>query len=104
MGSKSFETWRELAAKELRGREVEDLNWQTPEGIAVKPLYTAADLEVLTEQGSLPGLPPYLRGPRATMYSGRPWTVRQYAGYSTAEESNDLLPSESWPQARPDCR
>ena len=64
------------------------LDWATPEGIAVKPLYTAADLEGLGHLGGLPGLPPYTRGPRATMYAGRPWTIRQYAGFSTAEESN----------------
>jgi|TARA_B100000315_G_scaffold64561_1_gene58614 methylmalonyl-CoA mutase len=87
-GSPDLSQWRALATSELEGAEPDNLVWQTPEGIAVKPLYTAADLEVLAEQGSLPGLPPYLRGPRATMYSGRPWTVRQYAGYSTAEESN----------------
>ena len=60
----------------------------TPEGIVVKPLYTAADLENLETLGSLPGFPPFTRGPKATMYAGRPWTVRQYAGFSTAEESN----------------
>lgn len=86
--SPDLSQWRALATSELEGVELDNLVWQTPEGIAVKPLYTAADLEVLAEQGSLPGLPPYLRGPRATMYTGRPWTVRQYAGYSTAEESN----------------
>ena len=80
--------WEELAAKELRGDPVESLNWKTPEGIAVKPLYTAADLEGLRHLNSLPGLEPYVRGPRATMYAGRPWTIRQYAGFSTAKESN----------------
>ena len=64
------------------------LDWTTPEGIVVKPLYTAADLEGLETLGSLPGFPPFTRGPKATMYAGRPWTVRQYAGFSTAEESN----------------
>ena len=62
--------------------------WQTPEGIAVKPLYTEADLEAVDHLGSLPGLAPFTRGPRATMYAGRPWTIRQYAGFSTAEASN----------------
>src|SRR5690606_18591285 len=62
--------------------------WATPEGIEVRPLYTAADLEDLETIGGLPGIPPYLRGPRATMYAQRPWTIRQYAGFSTAEESN----------------
>ncbi|MGR3290622.1 MAG: methylmalonyl-CoA mutase family protein, partial [Paracoccaceae bacterium] len=80
--------WRALAEKELRGRDVEALNWQTPEGIEVKPLYTAADIEGLDHMGGLPGVAPFTRGPKATMYAGRPWTIRQYAGFSTAEESN----------------
>jgi len=84
----TLEAWRELAEKELRGRPLDELTWQTPEGIAVKPLYTAADLEALGHCDSLPGFAPFVRGPRATMYAGRPWTVRQYAGFSTAEESN----------------
>ena len=83
-----LEGWRELAAKELRGKAPEDLVWQTPEGIAVKPIYTAEDLEGLETLGGLPGFAPFLRGPRATMYANRPWTIRQYAGFSTAEESN----------------
>jgi len=80
--------WRDLAEKECRGKAPEDLVWQTPEGIPVKPLYTGADLGRLTHLDSLPGMEPFVRGPRATMYAGRPWTVRQYAGFSTAEESN----------------
>jgi methylmalonyl-CoA mutase len=80
--------WRELAAKELRGADPDTLVWTTPEGIPVKPLYTAADLEDLEAVGSLPGFEPFLRGVRATMYANRPWTIRQYAGFSTAEESN----------------
>jgi len=80
--------WEALAGRELGGRSSESLTWQTPEGIAVKPLYTAADLDQLEHVPSLPGLPPFVRGPRATMYANRPWTVRQYAGFSTAEESN----------------
>ncbi len=80
--------WQTLATKELRGRPLEDLTWTTPEGIDVKPIYTAEDLDNLSDQNSLPGLAPFLRGPKATMYPGRPWTVRQYAGFSTAEESN----------------
>ena len=80
--------WRELAAKELKGADPDGLVWRTPEGIDVKALYTAADLEMLEVQGGLPGFAPYLRGPRATMYANRPWTIRQYAGFSTAEESN----------------
>ena len=82
------EQWKELASKELRGRDPEELNWQTPEGIEVKPLYSADDLEGLDHIDNLPGFAPFVRGPRATMYAGRPWTVRQYAGFSTAEESN----------------
>ncbi len=80
--------WRALAEKEGRGTALGDLNTETPEGITVKPLYTAADLHGLDHLDSLPGMPPFLRGPRATMYAGRPWTIRQYAGFSTAEESN----------------
>ena len=85
---KTLADWEKLAAKELRDKPVSSLDWMTPEGIAVKPLYTAADLEALESVGSLPGFPPFTRGPKATMYSGRPWTVRQYAGFSTAEDSN----------------
>ncbi len=80
--------WQALATRELRGKSPDELTWQTPEGIAVQPLYTAADLDGLGHLDSLPGLAPFVRGPRATMYAGRPWTVRQYAGFSTAEESN----------------
>ena len=83
-----LDEWRALARRELKGREPETLTWATPEGIAVRPLYTEADLAGLSHLGGLPGLPPYTRGPRATMYAGRPWTIRQYAGFSTAEESN----------------
>lgn len=82
------EDWRERAERELKGKSPEDLAWRTPEGIAVKPLYTAADLEGLEHVATLPGMEPYVRGPRATMYAGRPWTIRQYAGFSTAEDSN----------------
>jgi len=85
---KSLEEWDALAVGERKGRPVEDLHWQTPEGIEVKPLYTLADLEELDYLDSLPGFAPFVRGPKATMYAGRPWTVRQYAGFSTAEESN----------------
>ncbi|MGA9575268.1 MAG: methylmalonyl-CoA mutase [Lysobacterales bacterium] len=85
---KTMDDWRELAAKECKGKPVESLTWDTPEGIAVKPLYTAADLEHLDYLDSLPGSAPFVRGPKATMYAGRPWTVRQYAGFSTAEKSN----------------
>ena len=80
--------WRARAEKELRGRTPDDLVWQTPEGIDIRPVYTAEDLEEISWSDSLPGFPPYIGGPKATMYAGRPWTVRQYAGFSTAEESN----------------
>ncbi|WP_300667597.1 methylmalonyl-CoA mutase [Desulfoluna sp.] len=83
-----LEAWRKLAEKELRDRELESLTRTTPEGISIKPLYTEGDLEGLPWAGALPGLPPYVRGPKATMYAGRPWTIRQYAGFSTAKESN----------------
>ena len=85
---RSLRAWQDLAARELSGDQPKDLEWVTPEGISIKPLYTAEDLEDLDHQGGLPGLPPYVRGPRATMYAGRPWTIRQYSGFSTAEESN----------------
>ncbi|MGP9804246.1 methylmalonyl-CoA mutase [Paracoccus sp. NSM] len=88
MTKPTLQDWRKLAEKELKGRDPDSLTWQTLEGIPVKPLYTEADTEGLTHLGSLPGLAPYTRGPRATMYAGRPWTIRQYAGFSTAEESN----------------
>src|SRR4051794_12422892 len=86
-------SWAQLAATELRGKPLDSLDWQTPEGITVKPLYTADDLEAIETAGfpwrdAIPGVPPYLRGPRATMYANRPWTIRQYSGFSTAEESN----------------
>ena len=80
--------WQEKASEELKGDNPESLNWNTLEGIEVKPLYTADDLMELEHLNSLPGFQPFLRGPRATMYSKRPWTVRQYSGFSTAEESN----------------
>jgi methylmalonyl-CoA mutase len=85
--------WQALAAAELKGKPASSLDWQTPEGVAIKPLYTEADLEAIEAAGfawreALPGVLPYLRGPRATMYANRPWTIRQYSGFSTAEESN----------------
>ena len=80
--------WRKLASEDLDGESPDSLVWQTPEGIAVKPLYTAADLEALSFSDTIPGAFPFLRGPRATMYANRPWTIRQYAGFSTAEASN----------------
>jgi len=80
--------WQSLAEKELRGRAPDSLTWQTPEGISVKPVYDAGDLAGMTHLDNMPGIAPFTRGPRATMYAGRPWTIRQYAGFSTAEESN----------------
>ena len=80
--------WNELAAKQLKGKPVESLNWHSAEGITVKPLFTSQDLEELDHLGSLPGFAPFVRGPMATMYAGRPWTIRQYAGFSTAKDSN----------------
>jgi methylmalonyl-CoA mutase len=88
MTDKTPEGWAKLATKELKDRPLTSLTWRTPEGIDVKPLYTAADLEGIEAVNSVPGLKPYMRGVRATMYAGRPWTIRQYAGFSTAEESN----------------
>ena len=85
---RSRSDWAALAQKERKGAPIESLQWATPEGIAVEPLYTASDLADLEYQDGLPGIAPFVRGPKATMYAGRPWTVRQYAGYSTAEESN----------------
>ncbi len=82
------EAWAKRAEKELRGRPLDDLTWHTPEGIDVEPVYTEDDTVGLDHMGSMPGEVPFTRGPRATMYTGRPWTIRQYAGFSTAEESN----------------
>jgi methylmalonyl-CoA mutase len=82
------DTWRKQAEKELRGRPLDDLTWNTLEGIPVAPLYTADDVAGLDHMNTMPGIEPFTRGVRATMYTGRPWTIRQYAGFSTAEESN----------------
>lgn len=84
----SLDQWAKAAAKSAPGGDVEALNWVTPEGITVKPLYTAADTAPLPHADTLPGFEPFIRGPQATMYAVRPWTIRQYAGFSTAEESN----------------
>jgi methylmalonyl-CoA mutase len=86
--TEDLNAWRALAAKELKGRDPDSLTWDTLEGIPVKPLYTAADTADLPHMGGVPGAAPFTRGVRATMYAGRPWTIRQYAGFSTAEESN----------------
>lgn len=82
------EQWRELATRQMKGKSPDELVWHTPEGIDVKCLYTQADIEHLRYTNTLPGMAPYIRGPQATMYAGRAWTIRQYAGFSTAEESN----------------
>ncbi|MDR7272163.1 methylmalonyl-CoA mutase [Pelomonas saccharophila] len=84
----TLEQWTKAAAKSAPGGDVSALNWVTPEGLTVKPLYTAADTANLPHADTLPGFEPFLRGPQATMYAARPWTIRQYAGFSTAEESN----------------
>ena len=86
--TKKKEAWVKRAEKELRGKPLDSLTWQTPEGIVVQPVYTADDIKGLQHMGSMPGEMPFTRGPRSTMYTGRPWTIRQYAGFSTAQESN----------------
>ncbi len=85
-----FKKWQQAATKELKGKPLETLTWETPEGIAVKPIYTAEDLQGLETVNTLSGLAPYLRGPSATMYTNQPWTIRQYAGFATAKESNEF--------------
>ncbi|MBF0230324.1 MAG: methylmalonyl-CoA mutase [Desulfamplus sp.] len=84
----NLDAWKKMAEKELRGASLDSLHKKTPEGITVKPLYTAKDLESVEFKDSLPGFEPFVRGPRATMYTHQPWTIRQYAGFSTAKESN----------------
>ena len=86
--SNNLDAWEKAAAKHSPGGDVKNLNWNTPEGLAVKPLYTKADVEGLEFADTLPGFAPYLRGPQPTMYAVKPWTSRQYAGFSTAEASN----------------
>ena len=89
MGKKdNLENWKKNAINELKNPNVDDISINTPEGINIKPLYTSADNENISHLDSYPGEPPFLRGPKATMYTGRPWTIRQYAGFSTASESN----------------
>ena len=100
---KSMDEWQALAGKELRGKPLDSLTWRTLEGIEVKPVYTAADLETLEHVNTLPGMVPVVRGPRATMYAARPWTVRQYSGFSTAEESNAFT-AAIWRRGRKVCR
>ena len=84
----SLQQWSDAAQKSSPGSDLLGLNWNTPDGISIKPLYTAKDLQGLLHTDTLPGFAPYIRGPQATMYAVRPWTIRQYAGFSTAEESN----------------
>ncbi|NDB00826.1 MAG: methylmalonyl-CoA mutase, partial [Betaproteobacteria bacterium] len=84
----SLAQWAQAVSKSAPGGQIEALHWLTPDGITVKPLYTAADTAGLPYTDTLPGFEPYLRGPQASMYAVRPWTIRQYAGFSTAEESN----------------
>src|SRR4051812_18880335 len=86
--SPSLDAWRKAAAKSAPGGDVNALDWHTPEGLVVKPLYTAADVKDLPYANTMPGFEPFVRGPQATMYAVRPWTIRQYAGFSTAEDSN----------------
>jgi len=83
-----IEAWKKAAAKSAPGGKADGLAWNTPEGIRVKALYTAADAAGLPFADTLPGFEPFVRGPQASMYAARPWTIRQYAGFSTAEESN----------------
>ena len=83
-----LEQWRKAVFEETNGLKPEDFSWETPEGIKIKQLYTNIDSEHLDFKQSLPGFPPYVRGVKASMYTVRPWTIRQYAGFSTAEESN----------------
>jgi methylmalonyl-CoA mutase len=82
------EKWEELVEKETKGKKSKDLAKLSPEGVTIKPLYTSEDLKENSHADTTPGIAPFIRGPRATMYTGRPWTIRQYAGFSTAEESN----------------
>ncbi len=87
-GACNPESWKELASRQMKGKSPDELTWETAEGIPIKPLYTAADTAQLAYTDTMPGMSPYIRGPQATMYAGRPWTIRQYAGFSTAEASN----------------
>jgi methylmalonyl-CoA mutase len=84
----SIADWNKAAAKSAPNGDLNALNWHTPEGIEVKPLYTAEDIKDLPHTNTLPGFAPFVRGPQATMYAVRPWTIRQYAGFSTAKDSN----------------
>jgi methylmalonyl-CoA mutase len=88
--SNEISEWKKLVEKESKGKKSEEFIWNSLEGIAVKPLYTKNDIENNEFSDTLPGFAPFIRGPKATMYAGRPWTIRQYAGFSTAEESNNF--------------
>ena len=103
LSPEALAAWHKAAAKSAPGGDVSALNWVTPEGITVKPLYTAADLQGLPHTDTLPGFAPYLRGPQATMYAVRPWTIRQYAGFPLPRSP---MPSTArrWPPADRACR
>ncbi len=88
MAEDTRQDWEARAEQELRGKPLDDLTWVSPEGIPIKPLYTVEDLDAISHESTFPGAAPFVRGPRSTMYTNRPWTIRQYAGFSTAEESN----------------
>jgi methylmalonyl-CoA mutase len=84
----NLSAWAALVEKQSKGLKPDDFTWHTPEGIPLKTLYTAEDMAPLSYTNTMPGMAPYIRGPQATMYAGRRWTIRQYAGFSTAEASN----------------
>jgi methylmalonyl-CoA mutase len=86
----TYEQWVEMATKQMKGKTPDSITWKSPEGIDIKPMYHEDDIKGLPSVGSLPGMAPYTRGPMATMYAGRPWTIRQYAGFSTAKASNEF--------------
>ena len=86
----NLENWKRNALKELKKQDIDGIFIETPEGINIKPLYTSEDIKNIQHLNSYPGAEPFLRGPKATMYTGRPWTIRQYAGFSTAKESNQF--------------
>ena len=99
-----IDEWQSLAARELKNDSVDSLTWKTPEGIDVKPLYSAADLEGFSHLDTMPGFAPYVRGPRATMYAGRPWTVRQVRGVLYRGRVKRLLSKKIWRRDRPGFR
>ena len=92
--------WEALVAKESKGLTPDEMTWFTPEGIGLKILYTDDDVKDLDTRKSMPGMAPFIRGPKATMYAGRPWTIRQYAGFSTAEESTPFTEKRLLPVVR----